>query len=554
MPVPLSAQPYDTILGISKSKSSVGSNRIVGTNNDVDANNDDEDGIIIGNDNVGPTGHYVTADPSIDKNNDRIGCQQNCTTNDVILPETANQSLYTPRYILGLFFILLQCIVWIGGAVLTQYLYKTFHFHSPFIMTYIGMSLLSLYIPIQYITIQITKYFSKEKNDQQYTPDILQPSSSTCTFDIQIQNANTCSNYIYISTTGTKNYLNNTTSHEDTINNDNNEYNITTNYHDMNTADHNNTNYDTFRNRNIDIDNNDHNQQQQYYVKNNKTLHKKIIKNWNHKKHMIAAIILCPSMFLADYLFNNALYYTSIASATVLVSTQCIFVFILASCICHLETYSLCKMIGVLISFIGTSLTAIKDQQNSDDNDNMDNNNPFIGDMIAVLAAILYAIYTIQVRIYCPQNEDLYSMQILLGYIGLLCFILLLPIAIYIIVTNYKQFIIFNDNNDDNTTNNNNNHYHMTILLIVVLFSKGFMDFLITDYCLFRSIILTNPTVATVGLGMTIPMAFLSDYIFSIGPSSTSTTSTAERFYSIMGAIAVTIGFLIVNLAPEKQQ
>jgi hypothetical protein len=39
------------------------------------------------------------------------------------------------RYLLGLVLILLQCIVWIVAAVMTQYLYENRDFSSPFVVT-----------------------------------------------------------------------------------------------------------------------------------------------------------------------------------------------------------------------------------------------------------------------------------------------------------------------------------------------------------------------------------------------------------------------------------
>ena len=100
-----------------------------------------------------------------------------------------------------------------------------------------------------------------------------------------------------------------------------------------------------------------------------------------------------------------------------------------------------------------------------------------------------------------------------------------MPGALYVIITHPNLFTTF------------------TYTTGIILVSKGMMDFLITDYCLFRSILLTSPTVATVGLGLTIPMAFFVDWIMGKGG--------IESIYSLFGAIAVSIGFLIVNLTPE---
>jgi len=239
-------------------------------------------------------------------------------------------------------------------------------------------------------------------------------------------------------------------------------------------------------------------------------------KQWNHKKHILAALLLAPAMFLADWAFNSALATTSVASATVLVSTQSVFVLVLAV-FARLEQFSYAKLMGVALTVAGTAVTAMQDQQEQDEN----NDHAVIGDAMAVFAAVMYACYTVQVRLFCPQNEDLYSMQLLLGYIGLICLVALLPVGIYLLV-----------------------HVQLTWIIGAVIVVKGMLDFCITDYCLFRAIVLTNATIATVGLGLTIPMAFLADWIVE---------GIKVSFLSVLGAVAVSIGFLIVNLAPENE-
>jgi solute carrier family 35 protein F5 len=138
------------------------------------------------------------------------------------------------------------------------------------------------------------------------------------------------------------------------------------------------------------------------------------------------------------------------------------------------------------------------------------------------VAACFYATYTIQVRILCPANEELFSMQLLFGYIGLFCFVGLLPFGLYIGIMKT----------------------HISSFILMIILTKGLLDFCVTDYCLFRAVILTNPTVATCGLGLTIPMAFAADW--ALGKADTVTGISA------LGAVAVTAGFLIVNLSPEK--
>jgi solute carrier family 35 protein F5 len=352
------------------------------------------------------------------------------------VPASRPQPSFSPRYALGLFFIFLQCLTWIFAAILTQYLFEDSGFQSPFLMTYIGMSMLSVMLPIQ-----LWKEYQESK----------QFLDSPDSFDHELTNATTYADYWHILSRRSSLLIADKTT------------------------------------------------------------------RWNHKKHFLAALHVAAAMFLADYMFNSALANTSVASATVVVSTQSVIVLLLAVLV-RVETFSWAKLLGVLLSFVGTALTTLADAGDDEDQGTI------LGDLFAFIAALAYASYSVQVRVLCPQDEELYNMQLLLGYIGILCLIPLAPVALYMILTQVQ----------------------LTPRIFGMLLVKGLLDFCLTDYLLFRSIILTNATVATVGLGMTIPMAFLADW--AVGKLG------AVSIYSILGALAVTVGFLIVNLVPEKEE
>lgn len=53
------------------------------------------------------------------------------------------------RYVLGLCCILLQCFVWITASVLTQYMFAETPLESPFLMTYCGVAMMMLMLPLQ---------------------------------------------------------------------------------------------------------------------------------------------------------------------------------------------------------------------------------------------------------------------------------------------------------------------------------------------------------------------------------------------------------------------
>eukprot|EP00986_Skeletonema_menzelii_P011016 scaffold5539_cov81-Skeletonema_menzelii.AAC.8 len=229
-------------------------------------------------------------------------------------------------------------------------------------------------------------------------------------------------------------------------------------------------------------------------------------------------------MFLADWAFNNALRRTSVASATVIVSSQNVVVFLLAV-LTKIEKFCWIKLGGVLISMIGIALTAVHDTSDENTEELVDYANAIYGDLFAVAAAIAYGLYTVQVRLFCPQNEELYKMQLLMGYIGLVVLVPCLPFAAYMIY-----------NVRDNFT--------WSILGCIVL--KGLLDFVLTDYFLFRSVVLTSATTATVGLGLTIPMAFVADLIFS--------PDYVISLYSVIGAVSVGAGFISVSLSGDDNE
>lgn len=81
------------------------------------------------------------------------------------------------------------------------------------------------------------------------------------------------------------------------------------------------------------------------------------------------------------------------------------------------------------------------------------------------------------------------------------------------------------------------NARQLTWTIFGYIFIIGFFDDVISDYLWARSVLLTSPTVAAVGLTMTIPMALIVDYFVA------SVTTRA-----LVGAACVLVGFVVVNI------
>jgi solute carrier family 35 protein F5 len=116
---------------------------------------------------------------------------------------------------------------------------------------------------------------------------------------------------------------------------------------------------------------------------------------------------------------------------------------------------------------------------------------------MAVVGAAGYGMYTTMLRLKVSEDGSA-SMQLLLGYLGLVSAIILSPMLILMAsldLGNVRQLT-------------------WTAFGFVLL--SGFFDNVIADYLWARSVLLTSPTVATVGLTLTIPMAIFIDSITKV--------------------------------------
>jgi solute carrier family 35, member F5 len=437
------------------------------------------------------------------------------------------------RYALGIFFIFLVSAAWVTSSVVSQFLYNERSFESPFLVTYIGICLFTFLLPFKRCTdtIGLTQ-------DTTCTTSSCSGEATSDTKeigdDISIEYENLDKLQNDIQKLQTKHTTRKCMLDCIVVDSPNEAYNLRKNASDAHVSATNDNcmvqqiSDSTGNNRTNgvpDVEDEVITVSTQYSSSVTATFALNNPKdNWNHSKHIFVALHIAPAMFLANWLFSASLQETSVVSATVLVSTSGMFAFLLAI-LTKDETFHWMKLCGGLLGVVGTVLTARHDMyvQNNESNDIVEGTeNDLWGDVLALLAAVAFATYAVQVRLLCPSDENKYSMSLLLGYIGLFITIPLLPIAIYLL----------------SKTN-------ITIEIIILITLRGLFDYVICEYLHFRAFVLTNATIATVGLGLTIPMAFIAD--FAMGKSNIISPS------SLMGAISVTIGFILVNIADNEE-
>jgi len=377
----------------------------------------------------------------------------------------------SPSYTLGLIFIVLVSLIWAAASVLVQWVYSDeFEFDSPFLLTYIGVSLFTSFLPAHWIYESLIEW--RRNKGQQQGGQGITLSSSLGNVAGEYERVRSTSMDVEDSTT------------ETTLPSPSSSRPI-----------------------------------------------------WTIQDHFSAAAKIAPLWFVSNYAYNASLEYTSITSSTVLASTGSLFTFLFAL-MTKDEQFSIWKLLGILLGMTGSILTGLHDfKQGGGDNSTTTNNDTTVdgnngfgdvlwGDLLGLISAVGYGGYTTMVRILCPpEEESVMSMQLFLGFVGLWNMVILSPIAIYLSVFQ--------------TTG-------LTGFIFGCLILKGLFDNVLSDYLWARAVILTSATVATVGLGLTIPLAFATDVVMG--------RPNVLDGASIFGAIAVLVGFVLVNLGQQEEQ
>lgn len=384
-------------------------------------------------------------------------------------------------YALGLVFILLVAIIWSVASIVVQYLYRDQSFDAPFLLTYIGTSLFVVQLPLHWLYKQWITWRSNSVGNGNYD-SIPTSGESSSTIDEEEEN------YQTVHAGG-----NNIGANSDNGIGESSDVVESDNY-------------------------------------------------WTEQDHMIAAAKLSPFWFISNYAYNASLQHTSITSSTVLVNTGSLFTFLIAL-LMRDERFSCWKLLGVLFGMAGCVLTGLHDARagdggnsrmrfllgdmiDTDDNDGNEHTDDLHvwGDVLSVISAAFYGIYAVMVRLLCPRDESLMSMQLFLGYVGLWNMLALSPIAIY-------QLGIAKS-------------VTLSGWVFGCLVLNGLFNNVISDYLWARSVLLTSATVASVGLGLTIPLAFVSDVFLGV--------EDVLNLESVLGAGFVLFGFILVNIGETE--
>ncbi|CAI5724226.1 unnamed protein product [Peronospora destructor] len=254
---------------------------------------------------------------------------------------------------------------------------------------------------------------------------------------------------------------------------------------------------------------------------NGKLSHRELLRRSNtqasYGQIIRISAIISPLWFIANFTYNESLNLTSVSSSTIVSSTSTVFTFLL-SVVALKEPFVWMKLAGVFFCMAGNISTIFNDGGTNGGTDHV------LGDLVALFAAFMYAVYTTAIRQLIPDEESV-SILLFFGIIGIINMVCLLPFVLAFHYSNIESLSGLS---------------REIVLLIGV---KGLFDNVLSDYLWARAVLLTSPTVATVGLSLTVPLAIVADFSCH-GMLPTNVTLVASAL--------VIFGFILINVGTKQ--
>ncbi|XP_026402226.1 uncharacterized vacuolar membrane protein YML018C-like [Papaver somniferum] len=144
-------------------------------------------------------------------------------------------------------------------------------------------------------------------------------------------------------------------------------------------------------------------------------IQKSELRTWEIAK---CSFLIAPVWFTTEYFSNAALANTSVASTTVLSSTSGLFTLFFGACLGQ-DSLNITKIVAVIISMAGVVMTTLGKTWATDEQGISDTKHSIVGDIFGLLAAVTYGLFTVLLKRCAGSEGEKMDVHKIFGYIGL---------------------------------------------------------------------------------------------------------------------------------------